>query len=98
MRKKMKQFALCAIAVLWWGATYAMLPTSVSNEFWCTWGYVNPTPSEGAAESNNIVVRGHNAANDDLADSTLSGSSWNFTEALLRFTSRSLKGLMLIVR
>jgi hypothetical protein len=93
-----KFLGACLIATMSALTTYAMFPASVSNEFWCTWGYVKPTPHEGVAECDNIVVRGYNAAGDDLADTTLSGSTWNISEALLRFTSRPLKGLMLIVR
>ena len=77
----------------------AMLPVSVSNEFWCTWAYVNPTPDEGAAVIGaEVAVRGYSACAAGLDDAVVRGATWNFSQELMRFNSRPLKGLMLIVR
>lgn len=94
----MKAAVLCVSAASVF-TVRAMLPASVSNEFWCTWGYVNPMPYEGAAEiGSEAVVRGYSVCAAGLAEAVVRGATWNFSQELMRFNSRPLRGLMLIVR
>lgn len=93
---KISVFCVIAASVL---TAHAMLPVNVSNEFWCTWSYVNPVPSEGVAEiEGDAVLRGSSVASSDLDEITVRGTTWNFSQELLRFNSRPPAGLLLIIR
>jgi len=48
----MKPFIISCLmiaAAIGWAPHAVALDTSVSNDFWCTWGYVNPSPNTRAA-------------------------------------------------
>lgn len=44
MKKHLTRIAIC-VGLLMVASVALALDNTVSNEFWCTWGYVNPSPS-----------------------------------------------------
>lgn len=96
---KIKQIALLLIFAMFAFETFAMLPTSISNDFWCTWAYVNPNPKEGVSQIiHSANVRGYSVAGKVLENATLCSSTWNFSRAMQYFTSWPQRGLTFIVR
>jgi len=56
---------------------------SVSNDFWCTWGWVAPSPAEGASAA--------------VASFDFSGTSSASSSALVPFRREPRKGVLVIV-
>lgn len=41
---------VACVGLLMFASPALALDNTVSNEFWCTWGYVNPTPTSGSSQ------------------------------------------------
>ena len=57
---------------------------SVSNDFWCTWGWVAPSPAEGASAA--------------VAEFDFSGTASASSSAMALFRREPRKGVMIVVQ
>lgn len=76
-------FLITAVASL---SSYAGLDTTISNDFWCTWNYVNPTPASEAS-------RVYSSDLDCFSFFEVPSPMWG-----RRFSSRPVSGLVIVVK
>ena len=76
-------FANFGEASAWPYGEYAF-DNSVSNEFWCTWGWVAPSPAEGASAA--------------VAEFDFSGTASASSSAMASFRREPRKGVMIVVQ
>ena len=78
----------------------AALDTTVSNEFWCTWGYANATPSQNlSATLSGAVLQGFTSCGSaSFADFQPRSFTCRAADPLRSFNSNAPKGAVLVFR
>ena len=96
----MKKSVFATVAVSALPLVAAAFDTTVSNEFWCTWGYANATPSQNlsAALPSAVLQESTSRSSASLADFQPRSSTRRAADPLRTFNSNAPRGVVLVFR